>query len=393
VADPTLSAIATNTADTIRQLHAVQAEIRRLPAGIKQALGAGRGGAGPAATRGPTAAGGGAAGGLDFAAALSGLARGATGAAAALAALGPAMLKAALPFVEAFNPALVERFHYALGNLMAAVGSFLTPIVEVATKIAEDLNATFTALAPILRPVMEQLAGAFALVAGQLLELVVPLVRQLVPFLEANVRTFLELALALVPLVEIVLRVGAMLAALTSMLVTLLRPGLELVRIFGEMLLAILPFEEIMGTLTTVMADLQTAITDFIAWIREQTGRGGGGVGGGAAGFIGGFFGGLGGALAARVGLAGLPGGAGGARPGGRPEGPRTVAAGEARFIDILEIGRQARLSAAGQANIAQQQLDVLEAIRRIQEGLPQATAAAIALVMRPGQVLAQLPF
>src|SRR5262245_8705222 len=57
--------------------------------------------------------------------------------------LGPQVLAAVTPFVKAFDPALVERLNFALENLNAAIGTFLTPVIEAGRAIAIELNAAF----------------------------------------------------------------------------------------------------------------------------------------------------------------------------------------------------------------------------------------------------------
>jgi hypothetical protein len=411
MADPAIGAIAQNTADTIRQLQAVQAEVRRLPAGIKQALAGGRAAGAAAPGRGGAAGagaagGGAAAGGADFSAALSGLARGATAAAGALLGLGPAVLKAALPFVEAFNPALIERFHYAVSNLMAAIGSFLTPIVEVARVVADQLNGIFTSLASTLGPMIARLAETFGAVVSGLAEALLPIFEMLLPVMRENIEIFRRLMDTLMPVVTAVAQIGAVLSTLSAVILSVVEVALqplflalrvlaalidawfkaiqpimalfntfrellseimdavgaligdvaklvgELVKSFVELIFEVIPFKDIVQAVTSVMRTLKDAILDVINFIRGLLRQG---------------------PLSAAT---------------TAPERARTTAAGEARFIDILEIGRQARLAAAGQANIAQQQLDVLELIRRGQEALPGLTAAALALVLRPNEAL-----
>jgi len=77
------------------------------------------------------------------------------------------------PFVQAFNPAIMERFNYVMTNLNASVGAALDPIIKNWTVLAEEFNQIITPIAqqvgPMLKDMFEEMKPivvAFAKVAG-----------------------------------------------------------------------------------------------------------------------------------------------------------------------------------------------------------------------------------
>jgi hypothetical protein len=254
----------------------------------------------------------------------------------------------------------------------------------VARVIADQLNGIFTSLASTLGPMVARVAEIVGATISSLAEALLPIFTSLLPVMSANIEIFRRLMDTLMPVITALAQIGAVMSTMTAVILSVVEVALQplflalrvlaalidvwfkaiapildvfnqlramisevmdavgsligdLAALAGEMLKAflgliieVIPFKDIIQGVTAVMRTLKDAIMDVINFIRS------------------------------------LPGMGGALRPTAAPERARTTAAGEARFIDILEIGRQARLAAAGQATIGQQQVNLLTDIRDV---------------------------
>lgn len=308
----------------------------------------------------------------------------------ALYGMATQVLNVSATFVKAFNPAAVEAMSIAFENLQAAIGGALGPIVAVAKVIANELNAVFTALAPVIRPVVEQLAGVFKLVADAVASVLMPLVTAMAPLVTAVVEIFKGLAAIILPLIGVlltfngifmqlfapvlamaglflsmILPVFRVLGLLAKMVVLSLSPllaGLQImtavITAFTDVFSAIFAevfalFDDVMGTIQGFVNDLIKAVIDPIKSVVKEIVR---------------YFRQFMDAVREFLGIK---------RP---TEGPKTAAAGEAKFINVEEIGKQARLAAAGQVGPIEAQTNILESILAwLRDDLPKAIKDALA--------------
>jgi hypothetical protein len=205
-------------------------------------------GAEPTGTVGVTAGGEG--GGGAFAA-LSGLSAGATAAAGALLAL-PDMIKG---FVEAFNPYLVEQFNVAMSNISATIGSALEPAMMVFLDVARQANDIIAPLFEQLRPVIEGVASEFA--------------SRLMPVLKLLV----EVAMALVPVFQIVNEAMRPLQALLPAMANILRLVVAgLVGLFESFGNVLSPIKDVSDRLVKAIKEATKGLIIFAAQFAQFLG-------------------------------------------------------------------------------------------------------------------------
>jgi ABC-type transporter Mla subunit MlaD len=109
------------------------------------------------------------------------------------------------PFVQAFDPGLIELFNRSMSNLQATVGAAFEPLIEILNNLAQQANDVMAGVFEDLRPVIEELSRA----AGERLLPVIKLVA--------------EVAQALVPLFALIVEAGRPLAELLPALANVLR--------------------------------------------------------------------------------------------------------------------------------------------------------------------------
>lgn len=115
-------------------------------------------------------------------------------------------------FVQAADPGAMLRFNMAIQDVMASLGVALEPIVEVATQIADQWNAVFTELQPILMPVAELFGQTMKVTSDAVGAFFRPVIEALAPAL----RTLLE---AIQPLSGAMTALWGALGELTGVLV------------------------------------------------------------------------------------------------------------------------------------------------------------------------------
>ncbi len=223
-------------------------------------------------------------------------------------------------FVQASNPAEMQRFQFAMQDLMASLGVSLEPVIRVAEEIADQFNALFTNLQPVIQPVAELFAQTMKGVAGVIAAFLRPAIEGLAPLIGA----LLE---AVQPLAEPLAALGQ---ALGDLVGTVLRTfAAELRTILPPIVSGLRMLVDVLATTVTTIQIILERIRNFqllsafnlVSAVREAQ---------------------------ARVEAAAL------ARQ--QPGQAHTFAARQPRTVGIEELGTQARLAALG-ARTTQQQL------------------------------------
>jgi phage-related protein len=122
--------------------------------------------------------------------------------------------------VQAFDPGLAQRFAMALEDLSASLGRSFTPVIEAGTKFADVLNGVFTSLEPVLKPVVEEVAGLLKDFGQTYVAAVLPSFKALLPAVQ-------QLAAGLRPLVEVFGETMAQYSSLLGELVAAATPLLQ----------------------------------------------------------------------------------------------------------------------------------------------------------------------
>ena len=87
------------------------------------------------------------------------------------------------PFVEAFNPFVVEQFDDAMRSVYAIIGEALVPVMKMAAEVVREFAGYLRPALADLRPVFEEMGG----VVGELLKDIIP---ELVSFIKELVPAF-----------------------------------------------------------------------------------------------------------------------------------------------------------------------------------------------------------
>lgn len=340
----------------------------------------------------------------------------------------PQMILASVkPFIQAFNPASIERLMMAFEDVRAAIGSMLMPIMPLFQSIAQQLNILFTSIAPVLLPVIQQVAGVLQTLGNAFMTVLSQIVQGALPAFQAAFQAIQPILAALLPvfaqLAEIVMSTQAAMQPMRDAVVSLIG---ALAPAVGPLISAILSVVSIIwqfqGLITkivvTALAPLLAIITPIISAIASGL-QSGMAILDSVMGAVGGLVTSLmelfmsinpafalfqwllpvftstlqslvnavrsaANAIRAVVDVIGNPRQWGdfianiGRRfnelqrgpqvAGGPLRGPQTFAAREASFTGIEEVGRQAQLAAFGAATIQERQLEEAQAMRQIME-------------------------
>ena len=189
--------------DSLAKIADTVGEIADLVRSIARTAVSGRPQMRPAAVATGLTAGGGSGGMVgravaNPAAALAAATRGFVGAAAVAAAALQQIGGAVQGFVGAISPAAVMQFQLAMHNLSAALGALFKPILDMATTLARQFNATLTPAIEKLQPVITQLAQAFGSVVTVWVGAFASVLKSLMPAF----KFFADLVSAIAPLFQ-----------------------------------------------------------------------------------------------------------------------------------------------------------------------------------------------
>lgn len=165
---------------------------------------------------------------------------------------------AILPFVEAFNPQLVEAFKMVISDLMAVIGAGLQPVLEAFMIIIR-------AVADSLVPIVQKLAPAFQMAAEGIIRFFVPILdalfnifNQLIPVINQLVPVFAQLAGTFGEII------GVLLTALTPTIIQLANMFLSLAEFMVPVLEAVLGWLQSFPYLEEVMASLAGILIAYL---------------------------------------------------------------------------------------------------------------------------------
>lgn len=175
---------------------------------------------------------------------------------------------AILPFVEAFNPQLVEAFRMVISDLMAVIGAGLQPVLEafmiIIRAVADSLVPIVQKLAPAFQAVAEGIIKFFVPILDALFNIfnqLIPVINQLAPVMAQLMGVFGEIIATLLDaLAPTIIQLANMFLSLAQFMVPVLEAVLGWLQSFPYL-------EEVMaGVAGIIIAQLIPAL---IAWIAQ----------------------------------------------------------------------------------------------------------------------------
>jgi len=167
------------------------------------------------------------------------------------------LLAAVTPFVEALNPALLLAFNQQLANLQATVGTAFENVFNILAPILDTVAGQIQSVMDALRPVIDSLVQMFG------------------TYLVEVTKNFVTEMKALMPVIELLMNVLRILAALFELSMAPLRPLIEwlgflLKMVLGPMNVVLSVFAKAMEGLNTILNVVMTVFSTVIEILTEM---------------------------------------------------------------------------------------------------------------------------
>jgi len=166
------------------------------------------------------------------------------------------LLAAVEPFVSALNPALLLTFNQQLANLQATVGTAFENVFNILAPVLDQVASLIQGVMDTLRPVIDSLATMFG---GYLVEMA---------------KSFVSEMKMLMPVIEVLMSVLQIVAALFEVQMAILRPIIEVLGFLLKVVLmplnfALSVFAKVMEGINTILGVLDTVFSTIIETVQE----------------------------------------------------------------------------------------------------------------------------